>query len=92
VDFEWDVAKADANVRKHGVRFEESRPVFDDPSAITIADDGADALEERFVTMGMGALGRVLTVVYTYRGHNIRVISARVAIAHERAEYEAGLR
>jgi uncharacterized protein len=74
------------------VRFEEARPVFDDPCANTIADDEADPLEERFVSMGMGALGRVIIVVYTYRGHNIRVISARVAIAHERAEYEAGLR
>lgn len=48
-------------------------------------------LEERFVGMGMGALGRVLIVVYTYRGDDIRIISARVAAAHERAEYEAGL-
>ena len=89
--FEWDAAKAKANVRNHGVRFEESRAVFDDPYAITIADDGADQREERPVSMGMGALGRVLIVVYTYRGDNIRIISVRVAAAHERAEYEAGL-
>jgi uncharacterized protein len=41
--------------------------------------------------LGMGALGRVLVVVYTYRGDNFRIISARLAAAHERAEYEAGL-
>ena len=58
---------------------------------ITVADDGADALEERFVSIGMGVLGRVLVVVYTDRGDNIRVISARAAAAHERAEYEVGL-
>jgi hypothetical protein len=91
VGFEWDAAKANANFRSHGVRFEESRAVFDDPYAITIADSQADPSEERFVSVGMGALGRVLLVVYTYRGDNIRVISARLAAAHERAEYEAGL-
>ena len=45
-----------------------------------------------FVSIGLGALGQVLVVVYTYRGNTIRVISARAAAAHERAEYEAGLR
>ena len=89
--FEWDAAKARTNLRIHGLRFEESRAVFDDPYAITIADDEADPSEERFVSIGMGALGRVLVVVYTYRGDNIRIISARVASARERAEYEAGL-
>ena len=89
--FEWDAAKADANFRRHSVRFEEAKAVFDDPYAITIADHEADPSEERFVSVGMGALGRVLTVVYAYRGDNIRIISARVAAAHERAEYEAGL-
>lgn len=89
--FEWDAAKAKANFRNHGVRFEEAKAVFDDPYAITIADDEADPPEERFVSIGMGALARVLVVVYTYRGENIRIISARVAAAHERAGYEAGL-
>jgi hypothetical protein len=91
VGYEWDAAKAKTNFRSHGVRFEESRAVFDDPYAITIADDEADPSEERFISVGMGALGRVLLVVYAYRGDNIRVISARLAAAHERAEYEAGL-
>jgi hypothetical protein len=91
VGFEWDAAKAKANFRNHGVRFGESKALFDDPYAITIADDEADPSEERFVSIGMGALGRVLIVVYTYRGGNIRIISARLTAAHERAEYEAGL-
>lgn len=91
VGFEWDAAKASANFRHHGVRFEESTAVFDDAYAITIADDEADPSEERFVSIGMGALGRVLIVVHTYRGDNIRIISARLATAHERTEYEAGL-
>jgi uncharacterized DUF497 family protein len=45
--------------------------------------------EQRFVTLGVGALGRLLVVVYIWRGENIRIISARPAEAHERSEYEA---
>lgn len=89
--FEWDPAKAKTNFRNHGVRFEEAAAVFDDPYASSIPDDWADPSEERFVGIGMGGLGRVLVVVYTYRGDNIRIISARLAAAHERTEYEAGL-
>lgn len=88
--FEWDPAKAKLNFRNHRVRFEEAAAVFDDPYAITIPDE-AEASEERFVGIGVGAMGRVLVVVYTYRGDNIRIISARLAAAHERHEYEAGL-
>jgi uncharacterized protein len=51
VGFEWDAAKARTNLRTHGVTFEESKAVFDDPYAITIADDEADPSEERFVSM-----------------------------------------
>jgi uncharacterized DUF497 family protein len=92
VAFEWDAEKARENVRNHnGVRFEESRGVFDDPYAITIADDESDPFERRFVSLGMGALGRVLVVAYTYRGENIRIISARLAMPYERSDYEAGL-
>ena len=89
--FEWDPDKANANVRTHGVRFEEATSVFDDPYAITIADDESDPMEERFVSTGFGAVGRVLIVVYTYRDENIRIISARLALARERAVYEAEL-
>ncbi len=88
--FEWDEAsKAGINVRKHGVRMPEAIPVFDDPCAIMITDDESDPNEQRFVTLGMGALGRLLVVVYTWRGDNIRIISARPAEAHEREQYEA---
>lgn len=89
--FEWDPGKAKTNFRNHAVRFEEAAPVFGDPYAISIADHEADPSEERFVGIGMGGLGRVLVVVYTYRGDNFRIISARLAAAHESAEYEAGL-
>ncbi len=88
--FEWDPAKAKSNFRNHGVRFEEAVAVFDDPYAVSMPDE-SEPSEERFVGIGVGALGRVLVVVYTYRGDNIRIISARLAAAHERREYEAGL-
>lgn len=88
--FEWDEAsKAGVNYRKHGVRMPEAIPVFDDPFASTIMDEESDPEEQRFVTMGMGAMGRLLVVVYTWRGDNIRIISARPAEAHERVQYEA---
>ena len=88
--FEWDEAsKAGINYRKHGVRMPEAIPVFDDPYAITITDDESDPNEQRFVTLGMGAMGRLLVVVYAWRGENIRIISARVAEAQEREHYEA---
>jgi len=90
VGFEWDPAKAKLNFRNHQVRFEEAAAVFDDAYAITIPDR-AEAFEERFVGIGVGAMGRVLVVVYTYRGDDIRIISARLAGAHERHEYETGL-
>jgi len=89
VGFEWDEeSKAGINFRKHGVRMPEAIPVFDDPRAVTIVDDESDPVEQRFITLGMGALGRLLVVVYAWRGENIRIISARPAEAHERDEYE----
>jgi uncharacterized DUF497 family protein len=67
----------------------ETIPVFDDPYAITVTDEESDPNEERFVTLGMGATGRLLVVVYTHRGVNIRIISVRPAEPHEREQYGA---
>lgn len=87
--FEWDPKKAEANLRKHGVLFStEALGVFEDDFALTVADQ-SDPEEQRFATIGMGSLGRPLVVIYTYRGHNIRIISARLAGPKEREEYEA---
>ena len=62
--FEWDQeSKAGVNFRKHEVRMPEAIPVFDDPYAITIADEESGPGEQRFVTVGIGALGRLLVVV-----------------------------
>jgi uncharacterized protein len=90
LEFEWDEQdKAGKNFRKHGVHLPEAIPVFEDPYAITISDNESDLNEERFISIGLGAKGRVLVVVYTYRRDSIRIISARPAGPHERKEYEA---
>jgi uncharacterized DUF497 family protein len=91
MSFEWDPAKAELNVRAHRVRFSEALPVFSDDYASTITDDESDPNEQRFITLGTGSKGRLLVVVYTYRGNNIRVISAPPAEPHEREEYEGQL-
>ncbi len=84
----WVPNKAAANVRKHGVQFSEALGVFSDDHAITIQDDESDPVEQRFMTLGMGIKGRVLVVVYCYRGEKIRIISARTAGRSEREQYE----
>ena len=89
VGFEWDQEnKAGINFRRHGVYMPEVIPVFDDPYAITTADDESDPNERRFVTLRIGAAGRLLVVVYTWRGEDIRIISARPAEPHKREEDE----
>jgi uncharacterized DUF497 family protein len=83
--YDWDPAKAITNLRKHSVDFADAATVFADDYALTIPDDYPD--EERFVTIGMDALGRILVVVFTWRGQRIRIISARKAESHERKQY-----
>ena len=87
MEFEWDLSKAIANVRKHGVDFADAGTVLHDERAITIADEGSDE-EDRYVTLGVDALGRVLVVVYTWREDRPRLISARKATPRERRQYE----
>ena len=89
--FEWDPRKAEANWKKHGVRFAEAVAVFEDDNAITVTDEDSDPHEVRFITIGMGAKGRVPVVVYSYRRKTVRIISARRATPRERRQYE-GLR
>ena len=86
MEFEWDPSKAASNLRKHGVDFADAVAVWNDDRAISIHDEHPD--EERFVTIGMDTLGRVLVVVYAMRDHVIRVISARRARSRERQLYE----
>ena len=84
---EWDPEKAAANLRKHGVDFADAVTALSDETALTTHENAEG--EDRSVTVGMDALGRLLVVVYTWRGDEVRVISARRATRRERREYEA---
>lgn len=85
---EFDPAKAASNLRKHRVSFAHAEQALRDPLAVTIEDpDSAD--EPRFVTLGMDALGRVLVIIHTPRGENVRLISARRASPGEARQYHA---
>ena len=86
MELEWDQRKADANLRKHGVDFADAGTVLHDDHAITIPDE--ESGEERFVTTGRDALGRVLVVVYTWRAERASIISARSATPRELRQYE----
>jgi len=86
--FEWDEAKAAANLDKHGISFEEAQTVFGDPNTITLFDDQHSNVEDRFVDIGMSANGRILVVVYTENEARIRIISCRRATPKERRQYE----
>ena len=86
--FEWNRAKAKANLRSHGVSFEEASTVFGDTRSITIHDPLHSEGEDRFVDIGMSVKLRILIVVYTERGDNIRIITARTATPKERKIYE----
>jgi uncharacterized DUF497 family protein len=84
---EWDPGKARLNARKHGVSFADAVASLEDEAALTMRDPFCEE-EERWVTMGLDALGRVLVVVYTWRGESVRLISARKATPGEQRRYE----
>jgi len=85
--YQWDPDKAQANLEEHHIDFADAVGVFEDDWALTIKEEHVDD-EQRFATLGMDFLGRVLVVVYTYRGEDIRLISARSATKRERRTYE----
>jgi uncharacterized DUF497 family protein len=86
--FEWDTAKAAANIRKHGVSFDEASTVFADALSATAHDPDHSRGESRLLMFGMSSAGRILVVSHTDRGSSIRIISARSATRHERKIYE----
>lgn len=89
LNFEWDFEKAESNIEKHGISFEEASTVFGDPLSLTINDPLHSTGEERMVQIGISHQNRFLVVVYTERGNNIRIISARNAAKKERTNYES---
>ncbi|MBA3533002.1 MAG: BrnT family toxin [Ardenticatenales bacterium] len=87
--FEWDENKAQTNLNKHGISFDEAQTVFTDNFSIMITDPNHSDDEERLIIIGRANTGTLLVVVYTERDAKIRLISARKATREERRKYEA---
>jgi uncharacterized DUF497 family protein len=87
--FQWDIAKAAANRRKHGVDFAEAAVALEDPLALTMTDPDSNG-EERFVSVGSDGHGRLLVTVFSCRGDSIRIISSRPATPSEKRSYGRG--
>ena len=90
MEFEWDADKAEANVAKHEVSFDEAATAFGDPLSLTIPDPDHSDDEDRFVLLGETFGGRLVVVVHTDRNERIRIISARIATRRERRSYAEG--
>lgn len=88
--FEWDPKKAAANLKKHGVSFQEAATVFGDPLAITFQDPDHSEDEERQVTFGLSLRKRLIIISHTQREDRTRIISARLMGRKERVIYEEG--
>ena len=86
--FEWNVRKAESNVRKHGVTFDEASTAFADPLALLMPDPDHSFGEERYVVLGMSNRQRLLVVSFVERPPRTRLISARHATRRERRLYE----
>jgi uncharacterized DUF497 family protein len=86
--FKWGNRKAESNLRKHDVSFDEAATAFDDPLCVAFSDPDHAVEEDRFILMGESTTGRLLVVSYTERSQGIRLISARKATLKERIAYE----
>lgn len=90
IGFEWDKGNADKNLKKHGVSTEETEEVFFDDLSVLSEDSKHSRTEKRYQIVGKSEKERLLSLIFTIRGDNIRVISARVANRKERRFYETG--
>jgi uncharacterized protein len=88
LEYEWDLEKAQANEKKHGVSFDEASSAFGDPLGRLVDDPEHSEDEERFVLFGRSSTGRLLAVMHTVRGEAVRLISAREMTPKERRQYE----
>ncbi len=86
--FEWDPRKAKRNLKKHGVSFEEAVTAFYDPLSATFEDPDHSSGEYRHITIGLSSRDRLLVVAHAERGESLRIVSARLATAHERKRHE----
>ena len=90
MDYDWDDEKAESNLEKHGVSFEEAATVFDDPLYVDFYDPDHSVDEHRYLIMGQSSARRLLIVSYTERDGVVRLISAREVTSAERKAYEEG--
>jgi hypothetical protein len=88
VEFEWDAYKAEDNLTKHGVSFDEAATVFNDDWRVTIFDEEHSWEEDRFFTLGRSDRDNLLAVAWTMSGDAFRIISARPARPAERRVYD----
>lgn len=88
--FEWGENKARTNLKDHKISFDEAKTVFNDPFLVTFPDPEHSDEEQRYINLGCSTKGRVLVVIHTERGENIRLISCRKATKSERRDYEEG--
>lgn len=86
--FEWDQQKAQSNLSKHGISFEEAQTVFDDPLYVDFYDPDHSEQENRYIIIGASLTGVILLVSYTERGDIIRIISARQVTKQELKTYQ----
>ena len=88
-EFEWDGEKAQSNLKKHGVSFDEAATIFNDPRIATISDPDHSEDEEQYISIGMSVIMRLLSVIHTFRKERIRLISARKVTKAEKKIYES---
>ncbi len=89
IEFDWDRRKETANVKKHGVSFEEARTAFYDESAIQFYDPDHSDQEDRFILLGLSLKPQVLVVCHCFRESEtvVRIISVRKADKDEEQAY-----
>ncbi len=90
IQFTWDEKKAQKNINKHKISFEEAKTVFGDENARLIEDPDYSEDEDRFILIGLSFALKILTVVHCYRDdeNNIRIISARKSTKNEERQYK----
>ena len=88
MEYEWDLAKAAENFRRHRVRFADAALSLEDPMGLSTPDPDSSG-ESRLICIGADPAGRLLVTVYALRGRAVRIISSRKASRAERRAYEA---
>jgi uncharacterized DUF497 family protein len=88
LEFEWDEKKAEENLEKHDIGFDEAKTVFNDSLSITIYDPDHSINEHRYIDIGLSSKDRLIVVSYSERGQKIRIISCRKATKKEQRAYE----